>query len=567
MLNLLNLPVAVRYALGGALALALLVLLFNPAGVVLLLLIFLAVVGVRRQARAREMLAKFLVFVQKHAIALLALQCVVYALAYNSLLPAGMYFSPDSVVYLSVNNVVPPTFSLFARGLVELELVFGSTRMVLLRYLMIVMYTAGGCLLARALLKSGRPVLALLVLPALWSMSSLTQWFNYFLTDGLATTLMVACIGAYANLYVSIRAGDLPSRRAWGWLALFVLLGMLAFSTRPAFVFVAPVMVLLMFNRAIFQWRRVFAASLGIALLATAHFSFAYYWHGRAPSQMGGVLTALVFDFPVPHTCEPQDDSNLCRTQRALEPFIKASRELGPTREQYVYKVLNNGPVVQSARAAVKDGDPNYTALLEIAILKIRTNPGDYGWMVLKNSYYSVKSWGDWAWNDNLGQGSVAMVNIENTNAVAPSVSAVMQAAFGVHFDPTIAAPSKEHFYKNILFQFPSLVLSHKVVSRMTPVLLVLVISFALVPVWVPVSLPLSILFACCAMVISGTIFQNAFVPVIPRLLYPFHPLAVMGVLMLLSLIVDQSRKLLKPTNSTVVAMSNPMSRSEGFLR
>lgn len=567
MLNLLNLPAAVRYVLGSAMALALLVLLFNPAGLILLLLILLAVVRMRRQARAKNMLAKFLVFVQKHALALLAVQSGVYALAYNSLLPAGMYFSPDSVVYLSVNNVVPPTFSLFARGLVELELVFGSTRMVLLRYLMIVMYTAGGCLLARALLKSGRPVLALLVLPALWSMSSLTQWFNYFLTDGLATTLMVACIGAYANLYVSTRAGDLPSRHAWGWLALFVLLGMLAFSTRPAFAFVAPVMVLLMFNRAIFQWRRVFAASLGIVLLATAHFSFAYYWHGRAPSQMGGVLTALVFDLPIPQSCEPQDDSNLCRTQRALEPFIKASRDSGSTRERYVYKVLNNGPVVQSARAAVKDGDPNYTALLEIALLKIKTSPLEYAGMVLKNSYYSVKSWGDWAWNDNFGQGSVAMVNIGNTNAVAPSVSAAMQKQFGVQFDPTIAVPPAERFYKNILFQFPGLVLSHQVVSRMTPVLLVLVIAFALVPVWVSVSLPLSILFACCAMGIAGTVFQNAFFPVIPRLLDPFHPLAVMGVLMLLSLIVDQSRKLLKPTNSTVVAMSNPMSRSEGFLR
>lgn len=539
MLKTLNLPVSVKYALDGVLLLALLTLVFKPAVVVLLLLVLLAVTGARRHARAREVLAMSVALVQKHAAALLVLQCVAYALAYNSLLPAGMYFSPDSVTYLSVSSVVPPTFSLFARGLVELELAFGSTRIVLLRYLVIAIYSVGGCLLSRALLKSGRPVLALLVLPALWSMSSLTQWFNYFLTDGLATTLMVACIGAYANLYVSIRAGNLPSRHVWGWLALFVLLGMLAFSTRPAFAFLAPVMVLLTFNRAIFQWRRVFAASLGIVLLATAHFSFAYYWHGRAPSQMGGVLTALVFDLPIPQSCEPEDDSNLCRTQRALEPFIKASRNLGPTREQYVYKVLNNGPVVQSARTAVKDGDPNYTALLKVAILKIRTSPGDYAWMVLKNSYYSVKSWGDWAWNDNLGQGNVAMVNISNTNAAAPSVSAVMRTAFGVHFDPTIAKPPNERFYKNVLFQFPRLVVDHQVVFRIAPVLLVLVIAFALAPVLVPASLPLSILFACCAMGIAGTIFQNAFFPVIPRLLDPFHPLAAVGVLMTLAIIFE----------------------------
>lgn len=546
MLNRINLPSTVKYALGGVLSLALLVILFNPAGVALLLLIFLLIAVARRHARVREVLAKSHLFVKKHATALLALQCVVYALAYNSLLPAGMYFSPDAIGYLSVSNVVPPTFPLVARGLVELELAFGSTRIVLLRLLMIAIYSVGGCLLSWALLKSGRPVLALLVLPALWSMSSLTQWFNYFLTDGLATSLLVASVGAYANMYVSIRAEGGRAQNTWMWLFIFVLLGMMAFSTRPAFAFVAPVMVLLMFNRAIFQWRRVFAVFLGVAVLAVAHFSFAYYWHGRAPSQMGGVLTALVFDLPIPQSCDPRDDSNLCRTQRALEPHIKEATDLGATREQYVYKVLNNGPVVQSARNAVKDGDPNYTELLEIALLKIRTSPGDYAWMVLKNSYYSVKSWGDWAWNDNLGQGGVAMVNIDNTNAIAPAVSAVMEKQFGVQFDPTIAVPPAERFYKNVLFQFPRLVFNHKMVFKYASALMIAVIAFSLIPMLVPVTLPMSILFACCAMGIAGTIFQNAFFPVIPRLLDPFHPLAAMGVLMLSSLIGELIRKLFK---------------------
>lgn len=537
---------AVKYVIGASLLLAFLVNLFKPAALVLLLLILGAMFGVRRHAGAMSMMNMLLTFVGKHAYTLLILQCVVYALTYNSLIPGGMYFSPDSVLYLSVSNIVPPTFALLARGLVELELAFGSARIVLMRYLVIAIYCLGGILLARALLKSGRPLLAMLVVPTLWSMSSLTQWFNYFLTDGIATAFLVACVGAYANLYVGICAGEPRRHDPWGWLALFVLFGMLSFSMRPAFAFVAPVMVVLMFNRAIFQWKRVAAVSLGVVLLAAAHFSFAYYWHGRAPSQMGGVLTALVFDLPIPYTCQSNDESDLCRTQKVLEPYIRASHDLGSTREQYVYKVLNNGEIVQTARAAVKDGDPNYSTLLDIALLKIKTNFADYLWMVLKNSYYSVKSWGDSAWNDGLGQGSVALVNIGNTNDIAPAVREAMHLTFQIDFDPTISSPPAERVYKNVLFRLPGLLLKDQVVFKFAPVILIVVIACSLMPMLVPASLPASILFACCFLGVSGTIFQNAFFPVIPRLLDPFHPLALLGVLMLLNLAMTASRKQFK---------------------
>lgn len=537
---------AVKYMLGASLLLALLVHLLKPAALVLLLLILPAMFGVRRYAGARSMANMLPTFVEKNAYNLLILQCVAYALAYNSLIPGGMYFSPDSVLYLSVSNVVPPTFALLARGLVELELAFGSARIVLMRYLVMAIYCFGCILLARALLKSGRPLLAMLVVPTLWSMSSLTQWFNYFLTDGIATAFLAASVGAYANLYVSICSGKPRRREPWGWLALFVLFGMLSFSMRPAFAFVAPVMVVLMFNRAIFQWKRVAAVSLGVVFLAAAHFSFAYYWHGRAPSQMGGVLTALVFDLPISYTCQPNDESDLCRTQKALEPYIQASRDLGSTREQYVYKVLNNGGVVQTARAAVKGGDPNYSALLDIALLKIKINFVDYLLMVLKNSYYSVKSWGDSAWNDGLGRGSVALVNIDNTNDIAPAIRAAMHSTFQIDFDPTISSPPEERFYKNVLFRLPGLLIKDQAVFKLAPVMLIVVIAGSLMPLLVPVSLPASILFACCSLGVAGTIFQNAFFPVIPRLLDPFHPLALLSVLMLLNLAMDAGRKQFK---------------------
>lgn len=527
----------------GFLLLAIVLLQFIRPGVVLLLAILLLVFSKpRTRTYAHNKMLLLFDFLQKYAGYVLAIQCAVYALAYDALMPRGMYFSPDSVLYLSVSNIVPPTFSLLVRALIELEVALGSARIILLRYVVIVIYCMGGWLIAKALLRSGHPLLAVLVLPAIWSMSSLTQWFNYFLTDGIATAFLIVCIGAYANMYVSIQAGDKQSRSAWGWLAMFVLSGMMAFSMRPAFAFVAPAMVMMMMNRAIFSWKRIAGVTLGVALLAAAHFSFAIYWHGRAPSQLGGVLTALVFDLPISNACTANDKTDMCNVQRALGPFIQASTKLGSTREQYVYKVLNNSAVVQTARSAVRGNDPNYSVLLEIALIKIKSNPLDYVFMVLRNSYYSVKSWGDWAWNDNLGRGSVALVNISNTNASAMAVKTAMRAAVNVDFEPTISNPPEDRFYKNVLFQFPRLVISHDLVSNWTFAIFIVALTFSVLPLLISASLPSSILFSCCLLGVTGTIFQNVFFPAIPRLLDPFHPLGALGVLMLLSLVIGAKK-------------------------
>ena len=534
----MNYSVTPKLVCGLLLLVALLLVLFKPIVAVLLLALLVVLSKSAALAYAHNKLLPVIGFVRRYAGWILAIQCAVYAFAYDTLMPGGMYFSPDSVSYLSVSNIVPPTFSLLARALVEIEVGLGSERIVFLRYVVIAIYTIGGWLIARALIRSGRPILAILVLPTIWSMSSLTQWFNYFLTDGIATAFLIACIGAYANMYVSIQEGDKQSRSSRHWLVLFVLLGMISFSMRPAFAFVAPVMVMMMMNRAIFSWRRLAGVMIGVMLLATAHLSFAKYWHGQVPSQLGGVLTALVFDFPVPNACQDSDKTDLCNTQRALEPFIRASLSLGYSREQYVYKVLNNGPVVRAARAAVQGGDPNYSVLLGIALIKIKENPVDYVFMVLRNSYYSVKSWGDWAWYDTLG--SVALVNISNTNASAKAVSAAMRTVAKIDFDPTIKHPPIDRFYKDYLFQFPRLVFKHNLVFNLAFVILVGALFFSVRPLLYPASLPGSILFSCCFFGVAGIVFQNAFFPVIPRLLDPFHPLAALGTLMLVSMAINK---------------------------
>ena len=472
-------------------------------------------------------------FLRNYAGWVVAFQVVGYAFAYNALMPNSMYFSPDSVLYLSVSDIVPPIFALFSRALLEFELGLGYTSVVLLRYIVIAIYSIGGWLISRALIRAERPLLATFILPAIWSMSALTMWFNYFLTDGIATAFLIACIGAYANFFMSIQQGVKQSYQSWWWLALFVILGMISFSMRPAFAFIAPAMVVMMMNRVIFSWRRLVVATLSIVLLATMHFSFSNYWHGHSPSQLGGVLTALVFDLPLPVPCSEGDETNLCKTQRALEPFIQKSLSIESAHQRFIYKALNNGNVVGAARSAVTGEEP-YPILKEVALIKIKSNIPEYIKMVLKNSYYSVKTWGNWYRHDNLG--AVALDGITNTNNNASAV----RAAARIDFDPTITEPPVSRFYKDFLFQFPRLVLGGHFVSSLSTVILLIVLFYGVYPLIYPTSLLSSMVFSCSIIGTAGIIFQNAVFPVIPRLLEPFQPLGALAFLMLIAITIDR---------------------------
>ncbi len=495
----------------------------------------------------------------RNAAYVVALECLLFALAYNALMPEGMYYSPDSILYLSVSNIVPATFALFARNLVKLELRLGVTHPVFLRYIMIAVYCAGGWLIARALIRSKRLILACFVLPAIWSTSALTMWFNYFLTDGLATGFLMMCIGAYANLHVSVsEGGDSASSRTW--LLLFILLGMISFSIRPAFTFIGPAMIALSLSRAVFSWRRVVTVMLGVAILATLHFSFARYWHGVVPQQ-SGVLISLVFDLPLPRgSCtETNAESNVCRAQKALEPLIQEYNGKEPFQQKFIYKALNNGVVYRAAAGATKDENAN-SVLTDLALMKIRNNFYPYVVMVLKNSYASVKQWGDWYKWDNLGP-SLIDQGIENTKSNAPAVRSKAR----LDFDPTITKLPIDWSYRNYLFQSPRLLLSGQFVADYTKAIFFVAAAFSVLPFLVSMSLPGSILFCCCIFSLSGTLFQNAVFPVIPRLLEPFQPLGALGALMVLAVAVESVKWIFMMSKRTPLPLKAPRNEHSQF--
>lgn len=530
-----------------SLLLVLLLLIFSPIIAVLLMAMLLVLSKSTARAYANDKLVPVIQFVIKYAGWIVVIQCGLYAFAYNILMPGGMYFSPDSVSYLSVSKLAPPNFSLLARALVEIEVGLGSTRIVLLRYVSIAIYSIGGWLIARALIRSGSPMLATLVLPAIWSVSSLTQWFNFFLTDGISTAFVVACIGAYANLHVSLQAQYKENADTWRWFSLFVFFGMASFALRPAFGFILPGMAILIMNRAIFSWRRLAAVVIATLLLATGHFSFAKYYHGQNPSQMGAVLTALVFDLPVPNSCLLGDVSDLCSTQRALEPFIESSRGAGSAKAQFLYKALNNLKVVEAAREALPGydpNDPNYSSLLEIALLKIKSNPLTYVSMVLKNSYYSIKIWGHRISNNDSFGSDALRQNAAITSRTAPAVTRVMKSFANIDFDPTIKPLPAVKSYRTYVFQLPRLLLSNGLVTNLTFVIAIVVLFFGLRPLFVPTSLISSILSSCCILFVGALVFQNAFFPVIPRLLDPLHPLGALGALMLGSMVIKKIKNI-----------------------
>lgn len=476
----------------------------------------------------------------RNVSAIVLLECLLFALGYNALMPEGMYYSPDSILYLSVSNIVPATFALFARTLVTLELKLGIAHPVALRYIMILVYCAAGWVIAKGLLRSKRPVMACLVVPALWSASALTVWFNYFLTDGLATGFLLLCIGAYANLHVSARE-DRDEVNARKWLLLFVLTGMISFSIRPAFTFIGPAIVVLMLARTVFSWRRVGAVLVGVVVLATLHFAFARLWHGVVPQQTS-VVIALVFDLPLPAgTCtEMNKESNVCRVQAALEPLIQTYNGKMPYQQKFLYKALNNGVVYTAAAGAVRDENVN-AVLTDIAWMKIRANPRAYAVMVLKNSYASVRQWGDYYKWDHLGP-LMADQGIANTHDNAPAV----RARTGLDFDPTLTRRPLDLSYRDYLFQSPRLLLSGTFVADHARKIFWVAAVFTILPFIVSVSVPGSILLCCCLFSISGTVFQNAVFPVIPRLLEPFQPLGALGALMLPVVAIDVVRFVLR---------------------
>ena len=539
----MNLLVMIKRVGIASLLVVSLLLIFRPIVAVLLMAMLLVLCKSAARAYAYDKLLPFIAFVTKYAGWIIVIQCALYAFAFNALMPGGMYFSPDSVSYLSVSKLAPPNFSLLVRALVDIEVGLGSTRIVLLRYISIAIYSMGGWLIARALIRSGRPMLATLVLPAIWSVSSLTSWFNFFLTDGISTAFVVACIGAYANLHVSLRGQYKENADTWRWLSLFVLFGMASFALRPAFGFILLGMAILMLNRAIFSWRRLAAVVIVTVLLATGHFSFAKYYHGEHPSQMGAVLTALVFDLPVPNSCLVTDVSDLCSTQRALEPFIQSSRGAGSAQAQFLYKAMNNLKVVAAAREALPGydpNDPNYSSMLEIALLKIKSSPLAYVSMVLKNSYYSIKIWGHRISNNDSFGSDMIMQNAAITSRIAPAVTGVMKSFANIDFDPTIKPLPAEKSYRTYVFQLPKLLLSNGLVTNLTFVIAIVVLFFGLRPLFVPTSLTSSILSSCCILFVGALVFQNAFFPVIPRLLDPLHPLGALGAIMLGSMVIEK---------------------------
>lgn len=492
------------------------------------------------------------VFVEQYCKIIVIVQAVLYMIGYNYILPDGLYYSPDSVVYLSLSSLVPPIFGLFARGLLELELALGNTTPQLLMQFVVLTYSIGGCLIANALIKVRHPITALFVIPMIWSMNSLTVWFNYYLTDGIATAFMILTIGAYANLHFSMIDQNKDGKAIFFWFGLSIIFCALSFYVRLPFYFLLPSFLFIIVSRVIFSWGKFFGAAISLTLAVLISLSFQYYWHGEIrDSKSGATLTTLVFDFPLPFSCPNAEYSEACHIENSIKPFIEKSRSLN-SQDRFFYKALNNGYVFQAMAPALlsfHNKDEHLSSFEDYldssidmkkkisssfrnyAFLKILNNKREYVSTVLKNSYYSIKGWGDRFRDDHLG--IVSRVNMDGTNRQVNAIKAIQD----LDFDPTMREPAPERFYKDLIFQ-PWLVLGNgSFVNNSVDILLILSLFFVCRPIFYKVSVPFSIMFVCCVFGLAGVIGQNALFPTIPRLLTPFQPLGGLCVLICASFI------------------------------
>jgi hypothetical protein len=258
-------------------------------------------------------------------------------------------------------------------------------------------------------------------------------------------------------------------------------------------------------------------------------------------------LTPLTFDLPLPYDCSIENKTNACKVEKALEPHRKEIEGRAP-KERFLYKALNNGNIFVAAISSLRKNEKSnsvftesetkalsieeeleyYRILKEIAYIKIKNNPLDYMNIVVMNSYYSVKIWGDWYKHDNLGE--VSKEGIKSTNKNADAIKLVSR----VIFDPTLDDWLPNHFYKDYIFQTPRLILNGHFVSDFLLIILAIGFFYIIKILHKPSTLLETIAFSCFIFIEMGVVFQNSIFPVIPRLLAPFQPLGALAILIII---------------------------------
>jgi hypothetical protein len=493
-----------------------------------LLMLALSFSAVRNTAiRAGSLLIATL---ERHVSKVVAAQTLVYAVAFNSLQPASMYLSPDSITYLSVNPIVPPALPIVVRELAKLDMVLADDRLLLYRFLMIGLYSLGGWLIARALWRAPHRLVSLLVLPAIWSANLLTMHLNYVLTEGMAASLLLVSIGAYAHAHLAQSMGD--QRAAERWLLGFVAAGMLAFMSRPAFAFMLPCIMVLSLSRAILTRARVAKAGALALLILAAHYSLAVLWHGRLQGQSGLVLIALVFDLPNKDACRVED-SDYCRVERAVAPFADKVATIASGYDRYMYKAANNTYVTTAAVKAIKAKNRN-EMLTEIALAKILSNPFDYVAMVVANSVHSIAAnMGDYRF-DMLGDPQMLKERVDANNDNAPR----LRKETRLDMAPYLHETPVKRWYTDPLFQSLTWLFPHdpyQLFRRIALPLYVAAFLIGFLPLVVRLGVTGSIICFCALTVAAGVTFQNVAFPAIGRLIAPFLVPLVLATMLLLA--------------------------------
>ena len=207
--------------------------------------------------------------------------------------------------------------------------------------------------------KFGMNVTALFVVPVVWSSSFLTQFFNFYLTEGLTAGLVLCSIGAFGIAISSIKNHDSIDPK---WLTISGLLCGLSFLMKPAFVFLPCVLVFVCCSRSMFSWKKILLSVSLMVSFVVSSFAFAVYIHGSYQSKLGAVLTPLTFHLPLEVDCSTDRSKVVCDINKSTEKFTNEYNALTTPKEKFLFQSLNNGLIFWQAFVAAGGKDKaNYT--------------------------------------------------------------------------------------------------------------------------------------------------------------------------------------------------------------
>ena len=350
----------------------------------------------------------------------------VFPIAYLFFSNKSMIFAPDSYNYINENNIAPLFFRVFLTELLYFENFFHNNKIIFLEYICLSLYSLSTYLISRYFYLSKKKLYSIIIIPFLWSSFYLTPWFKYILTDGISICLIFLSFAAFLNF-------DFKKRQAKNsvfFLLLFFTSSYIVCFIRPALLIFFIVPIIMMMKKSVRSKKIILITIISSIFSISLYISTMLLINKEMPRQLGGVLTALTFNYSIDLDRVNNHKEKIVILSDSLEKYIneynnfvawekcnESNKLVWSHRDDtghcfnkiysgYIYKILNNTRVTNTAyrslvgksesqEITVDDVYYSEPILRQYAINKIYFNLKQFISEVFTNAYYSVQKYGD----------------------------------------------------------------------------------------------------------------------------------------------------------------------------